>query len=275
MRKYAGAPYNPSPPSPGGSSKQPALPPFGAGSGFGSSLDGRSLSSSWRYASAAQSPDSASDGRAGNGPYDAAAAQPWPPISGGGGGAAAVAPPPLASPPSPTMAMGSPTSAPGSGGGGEGGFGTGDRPAADDGSRQQLWSPSKRTASHAAQGQHMQMHQACVPPGMDPAAYAAGERAALMCAFQQALPGQQALGQLFSGGWDGEGAFKHAWPAALLPACISCQVLPGAAMHHAHIEHCAHWLRAPLQLWTPCIQGLRRRPSCGGSSRWAPPGPAA
>lgn len=40
-----------------------------------------------------------------------------------------------------------------------------------------------------------------VPAGVDAASYAAGERAALMLAFQQALPGQQALGQLFSGEW--------------------------------------------------------------------------
>ena len=229
MREYTGAPYNPSPPSPGGASKQPAPPPFGAGSGFGSSLEGRSLSSSWRYASASQSPDSADGGRAGSGSYDAAAAQPWPPVRGGGGGAAA-APPPLASPPSPTLAMGSPTSAPGSGGDG-GGFGTGSRPAADVGSRQQLWSPSKRPATQAAHGQHMQMQQqACVPHGMDPAAYAAGERAALMCAFQQALPGQQALGQLFSGG--------AGWCSQ---TCVACSLarLPAAAVRCSHAS-CAH-----------------------------------
>eukprot|EP00887_Chlorella_sp_A99_P003395 scaffold7.g3395.t1 len=36
------------------------------------------------------------------------------------------------------------------------------------------------------------------PPGMDPAAFIAGQHAGLQHAFQQALPSQQALGQLFS-----------------------------------------------------------------------------
>ncbi|KAK9826174.1 hypothetical protein WJX81_003557 [Elliptochloris bilobata] len=40
---------------------------------------------------------------------------------------------------------------------------------------------------------------AATPPGMDAAAYAAGERAALARAFQLALPGQQALGGLQAG----------------------------------------------------------------------------
>ena len=241
MRESVGAAYNPSPPSPGGARKQPAPPPFGAGSAFGSGLEGRSLSSSWRYASAAESPDSGGGGKAGHGPYDAAAAQPWPPV--GGGGVAATAPPPLASPPSPSMAMGSPTSAPGSGGGGEGGLSTGGMPAAaDDGSRQQLWSPSKRPATQAGHGQQL---QACVPPGMDPAAYAAGERAALMCAFQQALPGQQALGQLFSGG-GAVGAHSHARPV-WLPACSSSQVQPCTVCTPSKVHPCC----TPL-----CSRGL-------------------
>ena len=62
---------------------------------------------------------------------------------------------------------------------------------------QQL-SPSKRPAV-AGGGGAVVLHSA-VPPGMDAASYAAGERAALMAAFQQALPSQQALGQLFTGG---------------------------------------------------------------------------
>lgn len=93
----------------------------------------------------------------------------------------------------------------------------------------QLWSPSKRPAQHMAapvlpSAQHPHQHQLgaggggsagaaagaaaaagapalhlALPPGVDAASYAAGERAAFMMAFQQALPGQQALGQLFSG----------------------------------------------------------------------------
>ncbi len=58
--------------------------------------------------------------------------------------------------------------------------------------QQHQLSPSKRPAA-------VVLHSA-VPPGMDAASYAAGERAALMSAFQQALPSQQALGQLFTGG---------------------------------------------------------------------------
>lgn len=65
----------------------------------------------------------------------------------------------------------------------------------------QLWSPSKRPGGQVAVQAGPADGAAAVPPGMDPASFAAGERAALMRAFQQALPGQQALGQLFSGGF--------------------------------------------------------------------------
>lgn len=43
-----------------------------------------------------------------------------------------------------------------------------------------------------------QQQVAGAPPGIDAASYAAGEAAALARAFQQALPSQQALGQLFT-----------------------------------------------------------------------------
>lgn len=68
----------------------------------------------------------------------------------------------------------------------------------------QLWSPSKRSQQHMHEPSGSGGGDNCeltvgAPAGVDAASYAAGERAALMRAFQQALPGQQALGQLFSG----------------------------------------------------------------------------
>lgn len=115
----------------------------------------------------------------------------------------------------------------------------GSTPEAD--SSRQLWSPSKRPAQHvaapaplSAQHQHHQLGagggsaagaagapamQLAPPPGVDPASYAAGERAAFMMAFQQALPGQQALGQLFSGEGASRCALCPCSPCILTPSC--------------------------------------------------------
>lgn len=147
------------------------------------SLNRHSPYSSWRYASARESTDS-------EGP-------PWrhsptsavtPEVSWRAAGAAlaARATAAQAHPQEPPAADGSPGAA---------------SDPADGGSRQ-LWSPSKRAGAAGGGAGVVALHPA-VPPGMDAASYAAGERAALMAAFQQALPGQQALGQLFSGGAGG------------------------------------------------------------------------
>lgn len=90
-------------------------------------------------------------------------------------------------------------------------------PSTDAASRQ-LWSPSKRPGRHMTVQPGAADGAAAAPPGMDAASFAAGERAALLRAFQQALPGQQALGQLFSGealstGSRQDGARQMAGPA--------------------------------------------------------------
>ena len=56
------------------------------------------------------------------------------------------------------------------------------------------------SAWRSPQQQQQQQQQMVVqaPAGMDAQAYMAGERAAFLQAYQQALPSQQALGQLFS-----------------------------------------------------------------------------
>ena len=97
----------------------------------------------------------------------------------------------------------------------------------------QLWSPNKRpqlqaqplydTAGAVSGG-------GGVPAGMDAASYAAGERAALMCAFQQALPGQQALGQCFSGGRAGC-TCGELGATSIAASLFSCSLL-SCASHH-------------------------------------------
>ncbi|PSC67449.1 beta-Ig-H3 fasciclin [Micractinium conductrix] len=132
------------------------------------------LASTWRYASAVQSTDSDTYSE-----HDAADP---------------TAPPGASLTPT---ATGSPASTPGG----------------DSAANQQLWSPSKRSQAQApfahrppappGQHPHAGFGGAALgtlppPPGIDPASFQAGERAAFLMAFQQALPGQQALGQLFS-----------------------------------------------------------------------------
>lgn len=182
------------------------------------SLDGPSPYSSWRYASARESSDSdgaplrrssppGSIGGAGSG---AAAEYSW-----RAAGAALAARQESQSPAA--LAMGSPIdSAQSAGADG------GDTAA----TRQQLWSPSKRAHVAAPAGGAL---QPAAPPGLDAASYAAGERAAFMVAFQQALPGQQALGQLFTGG--GRAATHRARLGAACPPlpCFLPGLVPCAA----------------------------------------------
>lgn len=58
-----------------------------------------------------------------------------------------------------------------------------------------LWTQQQNTAASLFQPTTTSSDP---PPGIDALAYAAGERAAWSRAFQAALPGQQALGQLFT-----------------------------------------------------------------------------
>lgn len=144
------------------------------------SLDARSPYSSWRYASARESSDSEGAPRR-HSPGSGVTAE----VSWRAAGAALAARAAAGQPQDqqqPTVDT-SPTAAP--------------EPAYSR-LNQQL-SPSKRPAAVAGGSGAVVLHSA-VPPGMDAASYAAGERAALMTAFQQALPSQQALGQLFTGG---------------------------------------------------------------------------
>ncbi|KAL4425195.1 hypothetical protein ABPG75_009211 [Micractinium tetrahymenae] len=211
----------------------PADPRLGAAAAAGAALqgDGSSLaSSSWRYAPMAQSTDSegflnASAPAAGAEAAVPAAGDPWR----------------AASPPAGSAA-----------------FTPGAEPD------RQLWSPSKRPAQHMAAAppcvQHPQQQQLggggssgvapafghasaahlAPPPGVDPASYAAGERAALMMAFQQALPGQQALGQLFSAvdalhaRLEGE---ARAWRSLQLGASKADGLLEGALQRLDALEH--------------------------------------
>lgn len=158
--------------------------------GTGGSLEGRSAYSSWRYASARESSDSEGFPAykalpAGRASSAATAAVSWQ----AAGAALAAREGNSESPAAPVM--GSPPGHP--------------SPGADaDPLDRQLWSPSKRPQAAGAPppsaASVLAVPPAVAPPGMDANSYAAGERAAFMMAFQQALPGQQALGQLFSGG---------------------------------------------------------------------------
>ena len=156
------------------------------------SLDARSPYSSWRYASARESTDS-EGARPRHSPGSGVTAE----VSWRAAGAALAARAVGGQPPGPCQPTAVDTSP----------AAAAESPHAF--SQQQL-SPSKRPAAVAggASGGAVVLHSSA-PPVMDAASYAAGERAALMSAFQQALPSQQALGQLFTGG----GCVSAGWHA--------------------------------------------------------------
>lgn len=250
-----------------------AMPPGG--------LEPRSAYSSWRYASARESSDS--EGYRGspmghaNGPgvspSSAAAAVSWQAASSAIAARAAAAAPNGNDSPAEVPRQGSPdVDSPGGAAAhvalpaaaAATGVAAGTAALHD----RQLWSPSKRP--HAtADGSHghggMALGAAApvgsglaVPAGMDAGSYAAGERAAFMRAFQQALPGQQALGQLFSGGLGGHCAAAGSlrWLASRQPAwlawhrdCLPTSPAPAPsptpaavdALHSRLEEEAAHW----------------------------------
>ena len=198
-----------------------AAEPFApAPHGFGTA---GSLASTWRYASAVQSTDSDTYSE-----HDAADP---------------TAPPGASLTPT---ATGSPASTPGG----------------DSAANQQLWSPSKRSQAQApfahrppappGQHPHAGFGGAALgtlppPPGIDPASFQAGERAAFLMAFQQALPGQQALGQLFSGQWLGGARHLCMWPTqawrtqlcAACPSISAPRLLPIPCWPHVPPQMCS------------------------------------
>jgi hypothetical protein len=114
----------------------------------------------------------------------------------------------------------------------------------------QLWSPSKRSQQHVYEpsggGGNSELTVGA-PAGVDAASYAAGERAALMHAFQQALPGQQALGQLFSGACCGQafsGTCGGGCVAGTAPSCLAAA--PLLCLAAANVYRCACWFCAAM-----------------------------